>query len=313
MARRLILFFLFVFSSFVIVVGGYNCAQPQNPYPGAGQVPPPGTGTGGSGGPPRGGPAYSGPGGPSGLPEERESKCVQLHKDFKKYGAPAVLNFKSRALRDYLMGHESNYGLKCARLYVDMEKMEGSSYYEGQVAIAYYGPDPETGLENPDGTGQIFETGDSVKENEFNNWRGRTRTLTASNFAAIMESRYAALILRIDNVKHLDVGDGKKSYRGSGSVWIKMFRQYKGDKSDTCHRSGGYAHLAKGELTRNTLCWLADKGAYSCLPKGTGTLKNFNTLRGALPCYKKLADFGYLNIRDAFNLDSNELPDIFKD
>ena len=299
MARRLVSFFLLVFSSFVIVVGGYNCAQPQNPYPPPGTSPgaggPAGAGTGSSGGP-----AYSGPGGPSGLPEEPESKCVQLHKNFKQYGAPAVLKFKSRALRDYLMGHESNYGLKCARIYVDMQRMEGSASYEGQIVIAYYGPDPETGLENPNGTGQIFDTGDSVKENKFNTWEGRFgSSQQPRTFAAILESRYAALIFRIDEVKQLEVRDGEKSYRGSGSVWIKMFRQYR-DKADVCYRNGGYAHLAKGELRRNALCWLADKGPYSCLPKGIGTLKNFNTLRGALPCYKKLADFGYLSTSDAF-------------
>ena len=304
MARRLTVFFLFVFSSFVIVVGGYNCAQQRNPYPPGYPPPggPPGTGTDNTGGP-----TYSGPSGPSGLPEEKENKCVELHKEFKAFGAPAVLNFRSRALRDYLMGHESNYGLKCARLYVDMQKMEGSDFYEGQVVTAYYGPDPETGEENPDGTGQIFETGESERENKFNLWKGRWGGSPTSNFTAIMESRYAALIFRIDEVKQLDVADGKKSYRGSGSIWIKMFRQYKGDKADVCYRKGGYAHLAKRKPGRNALCWLVDKGPYSCLPQGIGTLSRFTTLRlSSLPCYTKLADFGYLSIRDAFNLESDQ-------
>lgn len=299
MARQFIVIFLLLFSSLVIVFGGYNCSQQQIPP----QYPP-------GGGPPlRDGdgrdPYDPGGrhGGPGSLPEEPDGKCNnEAYSRFRKrYGASAVLDFNHRNITDYREGFEPNYELDCSRLFLKMEKVEGASVYEGRLAIAYEGDDPASGrLSN---LLDIYDSGSSAKENKYNNWQGSWGSNSTANFAAIFESTKRAIILRITDVKRVEVRDGDQVYKGYGSVWFKMFRVFK-RKGDVCYNEGGYVSQAHTPPSvRPDSCWFLTDNPFGCRPRGSGTTVN---LRGSLTCYKKLADFGYLDIHKAFDLEHDE-------
>ena len=150
-----------------------------------------------------------------------------------------------------------------------------------------------------------YDSGDTVKDSRFNTWEGDWKAPDV-NFAAIFETDNSAVILRINEVKRMGAVDGKPTYKGYGEVWFKMFKLYYKQKGDNCYSQGGYiAHAPVKPPVPTKRCWFLDVGPYSCLPKGIRTIKSFN-LRGDLTCYKKLGEFGYLDIHEAFNLDSDE-------
>ena len=318
MARQFVAFFLLVFSSLVIVFGGYNCSQQQ-------LLPPTQEG--------------STPilvvddddendwGRPENL-RDRDNKNDTSNKGCKrrqyqqfvgKWGASVLVDLSERGLKDFRMGRESNYGVKCPRIFLDMERVEGSSstIYEGVLRITF----EDTAADGQRGIIPFLHvSGDSSQDNRFNTWQGDWRAGSQGdpnvNFVAIFESAdddkpgtpslVSALILRISTVRRVEVGDGaRQALKGAGSVWFKMFRQFR-RKEDVCYREGGYAHLAPRTISLpNKRCWFVDRGPYSCLPKGIGTLNSFN-LRGELTCYKKLLDFEYLDVHRAFNLKSDQ-------
>lgn len=301
MARQFVIVFLLLFSSLVIVFGGYNCSQQvPSPYP----YPP-----GGEGPPLRGGdgryPSDDGGrhGGPGSLPEEPDRKCnSEAYRNFRKrYGASAVLDFNYRNITDYREGAEPNYELECSRLFLDMEKMEGTSVYEGRLAIVYQGDDPRTGkLSN---VVDLYDTGDSTEENKYNTWRGSWGRNPSADFVSIFESTNRAIILRITDIKKVEVRDGEQVYKGYGSVWFKVFRLFK-RRGDICYNEGGYvSHAHTPPSSRPDRCWFLDGNPFGCKPQGSGRAVN---LRGSLTCYKKLAEFGYLDIHKAFNLEDDE-------
>ena len=197
-----------------------------------------------------------------------------------------------RNLRDFLQGQEPNYELGCPRIFLNMEKIEGTNpVYEGSFSIAY---------EDTSYSGQRelvvypYDSGNAIADNKFNTWEGSWRTPSV-DFAAIFENSFSAVILRINKVEHLDIADGELAYKGYGEVWFKMFRIFK-EKGDNCYSQGGYiAHAPVKPPVPTKRCWFLDVGPYSCLPKGIRTIKSFN-LRGDLTCYKKLGGiwiFGY--------------------
>ena len=182
-----------------------------------------------------------------------------------------------------------------------MEKIEDRSIYEGSFSIAY----EDTGYS---GQREIvlypYDSGNAVEENQFNAWEGDWKAPDV-NFAAVFETDNSAAILRINKVKRDGTVDGKPVYKGAGEVWFKMFKTFV-SKEDRCYTQGGYiAHAPVKPLVPAKRCWFLDVGPYSCLPKGIWTIKDFS-LRSELPCYKKLGEFGYLDIHEAFDLDSDE-------
>ena len=299
MARNFLIFFLILFSSSVIIFGGYNCAKKvpvntdgtiRHPIPGDDPFTRP-----------------EGPGDDTDpeerLPDKETGKChrKQYRELRKKYGASAFIDLNHRNLRDFLKGQEPNYELGCPRIFLNMEKIEGKSFYEGSFSIAY----EDTGYS---GQREVvlypYDSGNAVADNKFNTWKGNWRTPDV-DFAAIFENSFSAIILRIKEVEMEDVADGELAYKGYGEVWFKMFRIFK-KKGDDCYTKGGYiAHAPVKPPSPTKRCWLLDVGPYSCLPKGIRTIKSFN-LRGDRTCYKKLGEFGYLDIHEAFNLDSDE-------
>ena len=171
------------------------------------------------------------------------------------------------------------------------------------MTIVYLGDDPQTGrfstIEEP------YTAGESVEENQFNNWQGNWGENPSADFAAIFESPNKAIILRVTDVKKVEVRDGEQAYKGYGSVWFKVFRMFK-RKGDICYNEGGYVSYAHVRPpVRPDRCWFLSKNPYGCRPQGYEKEVN---LRGPLTCYKKLADFGYLDIHEAFGEDDGGHP-----
>lgn len=222
--------------------------------------------------------------------------CNAIYSNFaKEYGASAILDFNYRNIVDYREGHKPNYEMGCPRLFLKMQKEEGASVYKGQLTIVYLGDDPQTGrLKTIE---EIYYSGDSVEKNQFNNWQGNWGENPSADFAAILESPNKAIILHITDVKRVEVRDGEQVYKGYGSVWFKVFRVFK-RKGDICYNEGGYvSHAHIRPPVRPDRCWFLSNNPYGCRPQGSGRSVN---LRGSLTCYKKLADFGYLDIHKAF-------------
>ena len=234
-------------------------------------------------------------------PEETKKCNTPQYQEMKEqYGASAFIDLDYRNLRDFLQGQEPNDELGCPRIFLNIDKIEGTNpVYEGSISIAY----EDTGYS---GQREIvlyhYDSGNAVADNKFNTWRGNNWRTPNMDFAAIFENSFSAVILRINKVEHLDIAGGKLAYKGYGEVWFKMFRTLK-EKGGNCYTQGEY--ITHPPLVPAKRCWFLDIGAYSCLPKGIKTISSFN-LRGDLTCYKKLGEFGYLDIHEAFNLDSGE-------
>lgn len=317
MARQFVAFFLLVFSSLVIVFGGYNCSQQLLPVqPDKTPIP---VADDGGGDDDWGEPQHVPDRGEEDSSSKKGCKSRQYQDLVGKWGASVLVDLSERRLRDLRLGRESNYGVRCPRIFLDMEKVSGGAAYGGTLRITF--EDTTYG-----GQKSIFPmpylSGDSPQDNRFNTWRGDwkqgSRDPPVVNFSAIFESDFydperpdipplvAAVILRISKVRRVEIADGsRQALKGAGSVWFRMFRQFR-SKQDVCHRQGGYAYLAQRTIPLpNKRCWLLDRGPYSCLPKGIGTLGSFN-LSGSLTCYNKLLDFEYLDIHRAFNLESDQ-------
>ena len=304
MRRKALISFFMFFSFIVIGFGGYHCSlRAQNPqgYPPGGYGPGPGNyGPRGDDRGPRDdwGPEDSDdPDDP--LPEKPDKGCNrrQYRGLVDRFGASAFVRFNGSAITDYRFGRESNFGLQCKRMYLNMDRVSGRQYYGGSLAISY-----------EDGGSVLwkqFRSG-AGDENKHNLWRGRKWRGDRIDqvFHAIFEGGERAIILKIDEVEEADVRDGETELRGYGEIWYKMFRDFKG--KDVCYRKGVYMRNSRtGASKPGVVCWLLDMGPFSCKPQGVNTRKEIS-LTGNYPCYGKLGEFGNLNINEAFNVDRDE-------
>lgn len=245
------------------------------------------------------------------LPEEPEEGCNrrQYRNLSGDWGESAYVRFNRSAIRDYRFGRESNFGLKCTRLYLDMEPAarSGKAVYEGSLIISY----EDSGTIKR----QTFKSGRGAEENKHNYWRGRSwradrKDNVDQKFYAIFEGRDAAIILKIDEVVEADVRDGDTEFRGYGELWFKMFRNIHCPggrcERDVCYRDGNYMRFATtGASKPGARCWLLDRGPFSCKPQGVNSRSEIR-LDGSLPCYSKLGEFGNLKINKAFNVDRSD-------
>ena len=228
--------------------------------------------------------------------------CDAIYRNFtEEYGTSAILDFDYKNIVDYREGHEPIYEMICPRLFLKMQKEKGTSVYKGQLTVVYLGDDPQTGRLST--IVDIYNSGDSVEENQFNNWQGSWGENPSADFAAIFEHPNKAVILRITDVKKIEVRDGEQAYKGYGSLWYKVFRTFK-RKGDICYNEGNYvSHVHRRPPIRPDRCWFLSKNPYGCRPQGYEKAVN---LRGSLTCYRKLADFGYLDIHEAFFVEDDE-------
>ena len=311
MGRKFFISVSLLFSATVIIFGGYNCArQSEVPFGGG-----PGSGNTHSGPPP---PTDGGDPLP---PEPEDDRCNRSYwrkkaKDFG--GAGAYIRTNRSNFQDFNLGRPQNFSINCTRMLLNMTRMRGNNVFKGNLAIVYEDGDTPAG--------NRYSSGSSIKENQNNHWsgswRGDRNNRTSAKFNAIFEHEKGdmAVILQIDEVDEVDIGDGEVGLRGAGSIWFKMFRSaigYINDRSDVCLRSSGYLRFAQSKPPRpRWKCWFVPIGPYNCRPEGIDT--TFNTrsrqhysekainISGNLPCYDEFGTFENLDINKAFNVRSGD-------
>ena len=234
------------------------------------------------------------------LAEEQDScpraEFNKLAKD-KYLGEQGILNIKQSSLKDYRFDEYPNFPLNCARIYLNMEQISGTSTYKGQLAIAYSFGDKLKW--------HTYSSGDTKAENQYNKWTGTGQN---KKFYAIFEDTHRAIILRLLEVHRRDVRDGSVAYIGEGKIYFKMFRVYDPHNKDACYRTGNYVKDVPKDYLRNAKCWLLHAGPFSCRPKGVLHPRAQNipriSLSGNLNCYTEFGIFGWLDTARAFNMDN---------
>ena len=240
------------------------------------------------------------------LPKEVTDNCKRSQLRDLHSGAVANFKFDSSSLQDFLFGQSQNFDVVCARLYLDMSQM--GSVYKGNVSLAF-----QTNSYIKPITG--FSSGFSASDNRYNKWRGSSWQANSSNrvnkkFHAIYEDEHSALILKLEHVMVVDVGDGEVDYVGAGEVYYKMFRIATQDDvkntKGSCYSTGTYiknAHTPPS--SRNKRCWFINLGPYSCRPEGSLNPKeaftNINITANSYKCFARLGRFWGLSITEAFN------------
>lgn len=310
MSRKLFISASLSFSVIIILLGGYNCAS-QYDIPGPGGH---GGGPGGSQNPynPTG-PPTDGP--PLPDPPDDDDECNRSYwrEKINELGAASAYIRTDRSnFTDFNLGQPANFSISCTRLLLNMSRVSGGSTYKGNLHIVYEEGNKPVGLQ--------YNSGNSAKENKYNkwygDWRADRRGRTTAKFNAIFQHNKMdmAVILQINKVEEVDVGDGVTSLRGYGDIWFKMFRLFT-TKNDVCHHQGAYVKYAQRRPPRpQWVCWLVPVGAYSCRPEGIDLSFNLRSsnvysekpinLRSEPACYSKFGSFLNLDINQAFNVSS---------
>ena len=314
--------FLFLLAFTVITISGYQCATQKLPN-GRGSLPLEPPSANGHNPPPADDYLYpddyfkkdrendSDP--RDRLPEEvTDSRCERsrLRNLSTRYGAIANFEFDRAALQDFKFGKRQNFDTVCARFYMDMSRLTYNNYpvYKGSIAMVLQTSSQIQYFEG-------FNSGHSSSDNRYNRWRGSSWRGDKNNevnkiFHAIYEDEHSAIIIKLEDVRIRDIGDGKIDYRGAGEVYYKMFRiSIKKDVKNTkgsCYSTGTYvkdAHTAPDN--RNNRCWFITLGPYSCRPGGALNPKenftNINIATNSYKCFSRLGRFWNLDIEEAFN------------
>ena len=343
--KRFLTISLFVVSFVVIALGGYQCAElPSALGPSAN------TGAGETEEPiqnPTNSPATTantananGASPPvntgSSLPQEpeKEEGCSASRAQYrdlaKRYGEMALFDFENQdTVEDYRLGAKSNFGIRCARLFLDMKKVYDPSEDTSKSKISktkLYGGSLTLTYELDGRSIKVirYSAGETAQENINNRWDVKSSWVPNTNnvvndkkFHAIFESKNSAVILSLTDVRTRDIRDGVRAYIGGGALFYKMFRCVTDLKSQ-CHNKGMYiAHSRSDQCNypRRKPCWQKTAGGFSCLPNGVLPLVNVgSTVReAALPkldiasknkrsCYKTLGWFGRLDLEEAFHV-----------
>ncbi len=219
----------------------------------------------------------------------------------KRYGEISSFKFDISSLEDYRMGVRQNFDLRCPRMYLSMSRYAKSKKtYKGALAISF-----------EDGHSikvQKYTSGWTENENKYNKWLGSSwkpdkNDKVNRSFYAIFENNDNAIILRLKDIKVVDVRDGETAYWGAGELYYKMFRAYSGDTEDVCYSKGAYVSHAPRRPPKRARCWLLGIGPFSCRPNGVLPLKADVTnidITKSLKCYNRLGEFYGLDIERAF-------------
>ncbi len=313
--RQLSASLLFLLSFAVLVLGGYQCATQNIGAPGRTTIPiQPGGENGAYGQGESGfydpGPAHSPrsedrPSRRNSLPDDPGDKCARSqYRDLsKRYGEISSFKFDISSLEDYRMGVRQNFDLRCPRMYLSMSRYAKSKKtYKGALAISF-----------EDGRSikvQKYTSGWTENENKYNKWLGSSwkpdkNDKVNRSFYAIFENNDNAIILRLEDIRVVDVRDGETAYWGAGELYYKMFRIYSGDTGDVCYSKGAYVSHAPSRPPKRARCWLLGIGPFSCRPNGVLPLKAAVTnidITKSLKCYNRLGEFFGLDIERAFNV-----------
>lgn len=244
------------------------------------------------------------------LPEEPDDGCDRdQYSDFVKiYGEMGVLKFKTN-LEDYRLGREKNFGIKCPRIYLSMNRVSSDRpvKYRGQLAISYEA-DGEIRL-------QKYKSGSGASENRYNSWSSGSwravRGKVDKEFQAIFENEHLAIILKMEDVRTVDLEDGVVAYKGAGKIYYKMFRIWSGNTNDVCYSEGTYVSQARRRPPKRNRCWLITTGPFSCRPNGVlnprESFSDIDLTEESFNCYSHLGNFFNVNIEEAFNADIEDI------
>ena len=345
MYQRFLASLLFVFSFIVIALGGYQCAQqPLGPSTNSSPTPSGGatnTGKNAQEQVPIPSPSSSldldtSVDSSSSLPQapDKDEGCSAKRDQYrdmaKRYGEMALFEFENeQVIKDYRLGAKSNFGVQCARLFLDMKavydpkkdtkskKVSKTKLYGGTLRLSYEVDGRTIDVVK-------YSAGDSIQENINNRWDIESswvpnvdNQVNKKEFHAIFESEHSAVILSLTNVRTRDVGDGLRAYMGGGALFYKMFRCVN-SLTSKCHNEGMYIAHSRADqcdYPRKKPCWQKTAGGFSCLPNGVLPLVNVGSQvrEAALPrlniasengrsCYKTLGYFGRLDLEEAFHV-----------
>lgn len=242
------------------------------------------------------------------LPTENTNNCRrEQYSDLEdKHGAAGpLLDVSNSRIREYRLGRDTNFGVKCARVYLNLSKIdEDEKYYEGELTISY----------EADGkvNANTFRTGRKESENLHNYWTGGS--IRSAEFYSIFEDSKGSVIFFIDEIREREIHDGETQRLAEGEVWFKIFRGFSGNRNDVCYQEGLYVDQLRQVPPRPSApCWLVPFGPYSCSPKGISGSNGSSTAKFKLtdekyPCYKKLGNFVDLDIDEAFENGKEEDP-----
>ncbi|MCZ0932898.1 MAG: hypothetical protein OXJ52_07090 [Oligoflexia bacterium] len=240
------------------------------------------------------------------LPEEVTDNCRRSQLRDLNSGARANFEFDRSSLQDFLFGQSQNFDVVCARLYLDMSRL--GAVYKGSLAMAFQTNSHITPFTD-------FNSGYSASDNRYNKWSGSSWRADNNNkvnrqFHAIYEDEHSALILKLEDIRIRDVGDGEVDYVGAGEIYYKMFRiATRDDVKNTkgsCYSTGTYIKKAHTTPTAaSKRCWFITSGPYSCRPEGALNPKdawtNINITTNSYKCFSRLGRFWGLGIEEAFN------------
>ena len=314
MYRKIVTSLLFLFSFFIVALGGYQCATrvESNPPP-----PPPYTFNGGF---PANNPTNSylpidtQSSGPideveesvnrGELPQEPSNTCARKqHRNLaNRYGSLAVFKFDLSSLEDYRFGLPSNFSEDlCARMYLSMNLSE-RNFPKGNLTLSF----EDSGSIKV----QRFSSGSQEREVENNfftggSWTPNSRGKVNKRFYAIFDNKDTAIILKLEDVRVRDIRDGETIYEGAGEIYYKMFRAYTGDNSDVCYSGGTYISQLNSPPPKRARCWLLNQGPFSCRPEGVINSNSNQSIKISrdLKCYTRLGAFYGLNIQEAFHVE----------
>ena len=296
MKKKLLTTIALAFSFFVVTLSGYNCSQ--RVYERVEQEIPVNQNT-----------STQTSGSKQGsVPSTPTKKCNRKqYSDLEeKYGEYTFIHLEEDNFSDYLFGHVSNFDPGCPRIFVDMNQTKQDTF-KGSLRIAY---------EGSSSSGkrvlklQKYSSGRSEEANKYNKWTEDDLSDRSQEFFAFFEDGSStSLILHVEDVDTVPVQDGEDEYFGQGTIWFKMFRTL-ARRGDNCY-TGVYikdAHTKPSRPDSNKdSCWLLGIGPYSCLPDGIRTSITEDNMEDPT-CYKKLGEFGNLDLIRAFNIeDPNDL------
>ncbi len=217
-------------------------------------------------------------------------------------------DFKDDALTDFRLGYELNYPVGDGKVYVDLQRDSGKSYYNGTVLVAY---EKNLGDRKKEIASHKFHSGygSDAKYNVWARFKGAKRD---PSFHGFFENGSQALILIVNKLDNpLEKTDGRVYDRieGSGSLWFYSFKGHdERENHRDCYEGGRYINQKNWPNASSKKCWFISVGPFNCQAwESRYKVRTFAALEpDSDSCYKKLADFEHLNITKGFNLEDEE-------
>lgn len=238
--------------------------------------------------------------------------------DFYTNKAMGRIELEDSALVDLNLGRTLNAPAECGRLYLKLKEVEykrdrGENFYQGTMNLVYRGTchNGQFGICRYE-----MRTGYGSKDARYNRWDKRSitrRNVEDQEFHAIFENSLGAYILKLEDVREINIADGQIKYVGGGELYYKMFRAatsndvHRKDRAGDCYNSGTYVRNASYAPNHpGKRCWFVNTGPYSCRPEGDlliGQSKDINLKTDDYKCFSFLGTFYNIDIEEAFSVE----------